>query len=221
MLRSRLSYANVMATVAVFIALGGTSYAAITIGGKNVRNGSLTGADVKTGSLTSSDVKNRSLLARDFKNGQLPRGLPGVAGGPGLTGPVGPGGPVGLGSSGKSTASSTVVNLKPGDDWATIDELHTTTKGAGLLHFSGSIEETAVSDTTDARVRLRIVHNGHAHPVPSGGTVFAGSSDIGLVLFECNEQPGAQDVQLQAQVTGAAVDVGARSLALTEWQDLP
>ena len=31
MLRSHLSYANVMATVAVFIALGGTSYAAITI----------------------------------------------------------------------------------------------------------------------------------------------------------------------------------------------
>lgn len=218
MLRSHLSYANVMATVAVFIALGGTSYAAITISGKNVKNNSLTGADVKTGSLTSSDVKNRSLLARDFKTGQLPRGLPGVAGGPGLTGPAGPAGP---GSAGKSTTSSTPVTLKPGDAYLTIAEIHTTTKGSGLLHFSGAIEETAVSTTTDAAVRLRIVHNGHAHPVPSGGTVFAGSSDIGLVLFECNEQPGAQDAQLQAQVTGASVDVGPRSLALTEWQDLP
>jgi hypothetical protein len=108
-----------------------------------------------------------------------------------------------------------------GDAYLTIAEIHTTTKGSGLLHFSGAIEETAVSTTTDAAVRLRIVHNGHTHPVPSGGTVFPGSSDIGLVLFECNEQPGAQDALLQAQVTGASVDVGPRSLALTEWQDLP
>ena len=55
----------------------------------------------------------------------------------------------------------------------------------------------------------------------AGATVFAGSSGIGLVLFSCDEQPGAQDVQLQAQATGASVDVGTRSLALTEWQDLP
>ena len=46
-----------------------------------------------------------------------------------------------------------------------------------------------MSTTTNAQVHLRIVHNGHAHPVPSGGTVFPSSSDIGLVLFECNEDP--------------------------------
>ena len=40
-LRRHLSYANVMATVAVFIALGGSSYAALKITGADVRNGSL------------------------------------------------------------------------------------------------------------------------------------------------------------------------------------
>ena len=50
-----------------------------------------------------------------------------------------------------------------------------------------------------------------------GGTSYAAIT----ILFECNEQPGAQDALLQAQVTGASVDVGPRSLALTEWQDLP
>jgi hypothetical protein len=50
-MRSKLSYANVMATIAVFIALGGSSYAAIIITGKNVKNGSLTGADIKDNSL--------------------------------------------------------------------------------------------------------------------------------------------------------------------------
>ena len=46
-LRRHLSYANVMATIAVFIALGGSSYAALKITGADVRNGSLTNRDLK------------------------------------------------------------------------------------------------------------------------------------------------------------------------------
>jgi hypothetical protein len=97
-MRSRLSYANVMATIAVFIALGGTSYAAITITGKNVKNGSLTGVDIKNNSLAgadvrretlkSDDVRNGSLLARDFKSGELPQGPKGDKGDKGDTGTV-------------------------------------------------------------------------------------------------------------------------------------
>jgi hypothetical protein len=79
-LRTRLTYANVMATIAVFVALGGSSYAAITVTGKNVKNSSLTGTDVKNSSLTTKDVKNRSLLALDFKAGQLPAGQQGPKG---------------------------------------------------------------------------------------------------------------------------------------------
>ena len=37
-IRKRLTYANVMATLAVFIALGGSSYAALTITGRDVVN---------------------------------------------------------------------------------------------------------------------------------------------------------------------------------------
>ena len=36
-LRQRLTYANVMSTLAVFIALGGSSYAALTISGSEHR----------------------------------------------------------------------------------------------------------------------------------------------------------------------------------------
>jgi len=71
----RLTYANVVASLALFVALGGSSYAAVSITGKEVRDGSL----------TSRDVRNHSLLARDFKAGQLPRGPkgnPGPAGTP-------------------------------------------------------------------------------------------------------------------------------------------
>lgn len=89
-LRSHLTFANVIAMLALFVALGGSSYAALRVTGKNVRNGSLTGTDVRNSSLTgrdvrssslgTSDVKNRSLLAKDFKAGQLPQGPPGPQG---------------------------------------------------------------------------------------------------------------------------------------------
>jgi hypothetical protein len=95
-LRTRTTFANVFSVLALFVALGGTSYAALTITGKNVKNSSLTGADVRNSSLTTLDVKNRSLLAGDFKLGQLPAGRqgdPGPIGPPGGVGPKGePGG---------------------------------------------------------------------------------------------------------------------------------
>ena len=70
-MRKRLNYSNVTATVAVFVALGGTSYATAKITGKDVRNSSLTGADVRNRSLTGVDVKNRSLSRADLKRGTL------------------------------------------------------------------------------------------------------------------------------------------------------
>ena len=84
-----LSYANVMATGAVFIALGGTSYAAMKVTGEDVRNGSLTGKDVKNGSLGSGDVRDGSLRAGDFRPRELPAGPKGATGAPGPQGPKG------------------------------------------------------------------------------------------------------------------------------------
>lgn len=90
-LRSRLSYANVTATLALFLALGGTATAALVITGKQVKNESL----------TTSDIRNGTLLARDFRRGQLkagptgPAGPAGAAGAPGAAGAVGPAGPTG------------------------------------------------------------------------------------------------------------------------------
>jgi hypothetical protein len=82
-LRNRLTFANVVSVLALFVALGGSSYAAIKVTGKNVKDSSLTGKDIKNSSLTTSDVKNRSLLSKDFKTGQLaagPRGADGTNG---------------------------------------------------------------------------------------------------------------------------------------------
>jgi hypothetical protein len=60
-LRRHLSYANVMATVAVFIALGGSSYAALSITSADVRNGSLTKRDLKKNTLDGSRIRESRL----------------------------------------------------------------------------------------------------------------------------------------------------------------
>lgn len=92
----RPGHATVVAYLALFVALGGSSYAAIQITGKNVPKDALTGKDIKklTGkdvtnnSLTgldvrglgSGDVTNGRLLAEDFAPGQLPAGAQGEKG---------------------------------------------------------------------------------------------------------------------------------------------
>lgn len=88
-IRSRVSYANVVATLALFVALGGSATAAVLVTGKNVKDSSLTGKDVKNNALGSLDVKDGDLLAKDFKAGQLPTGPKGLQGPQGVKGETG------------------------------------------------------------------------------------------------------------------------------------
>ena len=60
-LRRRLSYANVVATLALFVALGGSSYAALSLTGRDIRDASLTGRDIKRNSLTGRQIKEARL----------------------------------------------------------------------------------------------------------------------------------------------------------------
>src|SRR5512133_2554683 len=62
-LRSRLTYANVMSTLAVFIALGGSSYAAFTIDGSSIKNRSIPARKLRHNALTGREIKE-SALAR-------------------------------------------------------------------------------------------------------------------------------------------------------------
>ncbi len=85
----RVSYANVMSTIAVFLALGGTSYAAWSLTGRDIRDESLTGRDIRNASVGSVDIENGSLRAVDFHKGTLKPGPRGVRGPQGEQGPVG------------------------------------------------------------------------------------------------------------------------------------
>ena len=89
---SRLSYANVIATVALFLALGGSSYAALnlpkgSVGPKQLQKNAVTSKKVKPGSLLKSDLKKSAVESlRGAQGPQGPQGLQGPQGAPGAPG---------------------------------------------------------------------------------------------------------------------------------------
>ena len=102
-IRPRLSYANVVATLALVLAAGGGgAYAAQKIRshqiaahavtgskinfnavtGSKVKGSSLSGSDLRDGTITTLDVRDGTLRAGDFAAGQLPPGPKGDPGAP-------------------------------------------------------------------------------------------------------------------------------------------
>lgn len=61
--RPRLTYANVVATLALFVALGGSSYAALKISGRDIQKHSITGQNIKRNSLGRLQIKESNLSA--------------------------------------------------------------------------------------------------------------------------------------------------------------
>jgi hypothetical protein len=86
-------YANVTATMALVVALGGSAYAANTVRSKDIKNGEVQRVDLANNAVTSGKVRNGTLLSKDFKRGQIPAGQKGAPGAPGATGPKGDTGP--------------------------------------------------------------------------------------------------------------------------------
>lgn len=85
-LKSRLTYANVTATLALFIALGGSSYAAFTLPRNSVGS-----KQIRTGAVSSRQLHDRTIRLRDI-NVSTRRALKGQRGATGATGAAGPAG---------------------------------------------------------------------------------------------------------------------------------
>jgi hypothetical protein len=99
MIRSHASFSNVVALLALFIALGGTSYAATKIGSKQIRNNSVRGVD----------IKNRTIKSRDIARGVIGTTLQSSA-----AQVVRDAGPTGVPKSTAYTAVATLTGLEPG-----------------------------------------------------------------------------------------------------------
>ena len=118
----RPSAAMVVALCALGVALGGTSYAAVSlpknsVGAAQLRQNAVTSSKVGADAVTSTKVKNGSLLARDFKSGQLPAGPQGPTGAQGergAQGAAGTQGPAGAQGAPGTAVAYARVNISTG-----------------------------------------------------------------------------------------------------------
>ncbi len=136
----RLTYANVISTLALFLVLGGATAFAATQLAKN----SVGSKQLKKNAVTSAKVKNHSLKAVDFKNGQLPKGDTGA------TGPQGPAGPALTG--GASDGSGTVGPM--GSSFMTSLAEGVETTGQLVLPFEGRITVNGFADVDDSAAAI-------------------------------------------------------------------
>jgi len=136
-MRRHLTYANVVSSLCLFLALGGTAYAVAQLPRNSV------GADqVKAGAVRSSEVKDKSLRAKDFAAGQLPKGAKGDRGDAGPRGDTGAAGQNGanatslfavVAANGTVSASSGVVGAVA----------HTTSTGIYSVSFNRDVSQCA------------------------------------------------------------------------------
>ena len=116
-LRTSLTYANVMATMAFFLALsGGIVYAADKIGSSEIAKGAIKSKHVKDDSLTGVDIKEASLSLPAAARGPVgPAGEPGAPGDPGAPGAPGATNVVYRQATDNSGSPSVDVSCLPGE----------------------------------------------------------------------------------------------------------
>jgi hypothetical protein len=150
--RRRPSPATAISLVALFVALGGTSYAAI-----NLPRNSVGAAELKRNAVTSSKVKNGTLLKKDFKKGQLTAGPTGPKGDRGDVGPAGPAtGAAGGDLSGSYPNPTIAAGAVTSAKLAPIEAVHAPTNLNSLYGSGGSgYEEIGYQRDAYGFVRLR------------------------------------------------------------------
>jgi hypothetical protein len=71
-IRKRVTYANVMSSIAVFLVLGGaTAYAAKKIGSNEIKSNSITTGKIKKNAVTSAKIKKNAITSAKIKNGAV------------------------------------------------------------------------------------------------------------------------------------------------------
>ena len=155
-------HSTAVAYLALFAALGGSAYAAVTVTGKNIKDGTITGRDVKNRSIGTNKLSATAVSSLTGQRGpagpQGPKGDTGERGPSGPTGPrgeTGPAGPQGAaGPQGPSGISGWqyVVTPYPGvsvapkqTERATVNcPIGTKALGGGLSQTGGGeVSETA------------------------------------------------------------------------------
>ena len=71
LLRGRLTFANLTAVLALFVALGGSSYAALSVGSKQIANNSVRSKDLRNNDVRGRDIRKGTVRGTDVRDGDL------------------------------------------------------------------------------------------------------------------------------------------------------
>lgn len=174
--RHRLSYANVVSSMALFIALGGTSYALTlprnSVGAEQLRRGAVRASEVRSSAIRSSEVRDRSLAVQDLSM-TARRSLRGQMGASGAPGPPGPSGVTyraAINSGGGIIRGNAITSSTPG-----LNEF--------VVGFDRSVDD-CVSTAT-----LAAVEGAGTQTPPAGRITLA--RDSGRVLVKTFDAAGA------------------------------
>jgi hypothetical protein len=214
-IRARLTYANVMATTAVFIALGGSSYAALQLPKASVGTKQL-----KRNAVTSPKVKQGTLLLSDFKASQRARlrGPQGAAGPQGAQGPQGPQGTQGMqGATGppgptQGSATAEFSGAIPGETFHQDQADHSiTTDTAGRLYVWGRGSLSLSCSAGSAQAALYV----DGTPVPASGFTYTPGPTATVIVSGVSEPVGAgpHNVVLGSRCIGGTYSGGGSSNA--------
>ena len=187
MRRPRLTYANVVATLALFIALGGVSWAATTISANSVgttqlKDGAVTGVKIANATITSQKLTSDAIKSLKGQTGD--RGLTGLPGAKGDTGSTGPKGDTGAqGPAGRSgyvysgDSSPTSIDWAPYQSWNPPawnnigkDMVFTVDEQVAKLRFVASWKWSATCSTAIAMGYNDTIETRLVATSPSGGT---------------------------------------------------
>jgi hypothetical protein len=168
-LRDRLTYANVMSTIAVFAALGGTSYALTlprnSVGAEQLQSNSVGSTEIRRRAVGSIEIRNRSIRLRDISTTtrESLRDAPGRPGVPFFQSVNSAGGGSGVGNARGLTPSG---------------------ENGTLVHFSRPVTScVAVATITSLPV-------GTNPDPPGGGQVTAQTTEDGDVLVRTYDSVG-------------------------------
>jgi hypothetical protein len=194
-----------VALLALFVALGGTGYAALklpknSVGSKQIRKGGVRNSDIASNAVTGAKVKRASLDGTDFKAGTLPQGPQGKQGAQGTPGADGspafgallgrgvnvPAGPTFLAPSGQLAADANENNISsftPNATMTASDLAVTLTVATGL------------ADTRTFTLRVGNANTALTCTVPGGNTGCTSTQSVTI--------PGGSLISIGSTSTGA------------------
>jgi hypothetical protein len=157
--RGRPSPAIVISLIALFVALGGTGYAAIklpknSVGSKQIKKNAVTAAKVKKNAVTGAKVKDDSLTGADVLEAALAK-VPSAASADSAASATK------AGSADKAATADTATNVAAGENWHEVGTAGEPAFGTGCSNYETSLTPggpNVVNTLAFAKDKLGYVH---------------------------------------------------------------